>query len=130
MNLSELSSSQLRQAATIKEKIETLQQRLNSLLGTTTAASSAAAGSQKGKDNGKVSPATKAKLSVKLKAYWAKRKAAKTAKVVPAPKAASRTAVATTPAPKKKWRLSAVGLARIKAANKAYWAAKKAAKKK
>jgi hypothetical protein len=71
MNLSDISATQLRQAASIKEQIERLQKQLANLLG----------------------------------------------------------APAATPAPKKKWKLSAAGLARIKAANKAYWATKKAAKK-
>jgi hypothetical protein len=103
-----------------------LQKELDSILGTATPTVTAAAAPKKQK----MSPAAKAKLSAKLKAIWAERKAAKTAKVVPAPKPASKAAAATTPAPKKKWKLSAAGLARIKAANKAYWAAKKAAKKK
>ena len=103
-----------------------LQKELNSILGTATPAVTAAAAPKKQK----MSPAAKAKLSAKLKAVWAERKAAKTAKVVIAPKPASKIIPAATPAPKKKWKLSAAGLARIKAANKAYWAAKKAAKKK
>ena len=128
MNISELSASQLRQAATLKEQIETLQQRLHSILGIITASTTATVEPQV-KTKGKMSPATKAKLSAKLKAAWAKRKAAKMAKVVPAAKPVSKTVAATTAAPKKKWKLSAAGLARIKAANKAYWAKKKAAKK-
>ena len=67
-------------------------------------------------------------ISAAQKKRWAA-KGAKTAKVVVAPKPASKAAAATAPAPKKKWKLSAAGLARIKAANKAYWTAKKAAKK-
>ena len=126
MNISELSPSQLRQAADLKERMAKLQKELNSILGTATPAVTATAAPKKQK----MSPAAKAKLSAKLKAYWAKRKAAKTAKVVAAPKPASKTVPAAMPAPKKKWKLSAAGLARIKAANKAYWAAKKAAKKK
>jgi len=126
MNISELSPSQLRQAATLKERMAKLQKELNSILGTATPAVTAAAAPKKQK----MSPAAKAKLSAKLKAVWAERKAAKTAKVVIAPKPASKTVPAATPAPKKKWKLSAAGLARIKAANKAYWAAKKSAKKK
>ena len=130
MNLSELSASQLRQAATLKEQLETLQQELNSILGTVTATSTAIV-VPKAKTKGKMSPAAKALLSAKLKAIWAQRKAAKTAKVLvaAAPKPSGKAVAATTPAPKKKWKLSAAGLARIKAANKAYWAAKKAGKK-
>ena len=103
-----------------------LQKELDSILGTPTPTVSAAAAPKQQK----MSPAAKAKLSAKLKAIWAKRKAAKTAKVVIAPKPVSKTVPAAAPAPKKKWKLSAAGLVRIKAANKAYWAAKKAAKQK
>jgi hypothetical protein len=106
--------------------MEKLQKELASLLGAASTASAAPAAPKKQK----MSPAAKARLSAKLKAIWAKRKAAKTSKVVIVPKPASKAAPATAPAPKKKWKLSAAGLARIKAANKAYWAAKKAAKKK
>ena len=165
MNLSDLSATQLRQAASIKEQIEKLQKELTNLLGAPTAPPAPIAAPkklkrtmnaaarkklsdfhkarwaeikaakrptpvvQKPKAKKKMSPAAKALLSAKLKEVWAKRKAAKTSKVTPARKAASKTAPAATPAPKKKWKLSAAGLARIKAANKAYWATKKAAKK-
>ena len=106
--------------------MERLQKELTSILGTATPTVTAVAAPKKQK----MSPAAKAKLSAKLEAIWAERKAAKTAKVVLAPKPASKTIPAAAPTPKKKWKLSAAGLAHIKAANKAYWAAKKAAKKK
>jgi hypothetical protein len=108
MNLSDLSPSQLRQAATIKERIAKLQKELYSILGTTTASATAPDGPKqkrtvsaatrakmaaaqqkrraaqqpatvapKSKAKGKMNPATKALLSAKLKAYWAKRRAAK-----------------------------------------------------
>ena len=105
--------------------MERLQKELTSILGTATPAPTAAAAPKKQK----MSPAAKAKLSTKLKEIWAKRKAANTSKVAPAPKPASKTVQAITPAPKKKWKISAAGMARIKAASKAYWATKKAAKK-
>jgi hypothetical protein len=73
MNISELSASNLRQAATLKERIEQLQMELNSILGTATIAPVA---NQKPQG---MSPAAKAKLSAKLKEVWAKRKAAKQA---------------------------------------------------
>jgi len=78
---------------------------------------------------GKMSAAAKKKLSEFQKARWAKINAAKIGKVVPAATPASKPVPASTPAPKKKWKLSAAGLARIKAANKAFWAKRKAAKK-
>ena len=162
MNLSDISATQLRQAASIKEQIEKLQKELTNLLGAPTAPPAPIAAPKK---KGKMSAAARKKLSdfhkarwakikqaskpakaakkkkstmsaaglanirAAQKARWAKIKKAKTSKVTLARKAASKTAPAATPAPKKKWRLSAAGLARIKAANKAYWAKKKAAKK-
>jgi len=78
MNIYELSPIQLRQAATLKERIAKLQKELNSIFGTATT-TPATAGSPKKQ---MMSPAVKAKLSAKLKAYWAKRKGAKTSKVV------------------------------------------------
>ncbi len=122
MNIYDLSPSQLRQAATLKEQMAKLQKELNSILGT-----SAPAPTSPKKQ--KMSPAAKAKLSAKLKEVWAKRRATKSAKIVPAPKLTTKTVPAATPAPKK-WKISPAGMARIKAASKAYWAAKKKAQKK
>ncbi len=124
MNISELSASQLRQAAAIKEQMDKLQKELNGILGSASPVSAASAAPKKRT----MSAAARALISAAQKARWAA-KGAKTAKVVVAPKPASKAAAATAPAPKKKWKLSAAGLARIKAANKAYWTAKKAAKK-
>jgi hypothetical protein len=126
MNISELSPSQLRQAADLKERMAKLQKELDSILGTPTTSVTAPDGPKKKR---MVSAATRAKMAAAQQKRWAV-KGAKTAKAVIAPKPASKTVPAATPAPKKKWKLSAAGLARIKAANKAYWAAKKAAKKK
>ncbi|HKI67989.1 MAG TPA: hypothetical protein VKA67_00245 [Verrucomicrobiae bacterium] len=73
MNISDISSSQLRRAAAIKEQIEKLHKELTSILGTAKPAPVAAAVPKKQK----MSPAARAHLSAKMKAYWAKRKAAK-----------------------------------------------------
>jgi hypothetical protein len=107
MNISDLTSSQLRQAADLKDQIEKLQKQITNILGTATPTAtdgrkkkrtmSAAARAlisaaqkkrwaarkrptpvvPKPKAKSKMSPAAKALLSAKLKAYWAKRKAAK-----------------------------------------------------
>jgi hypothetical protein len=106
-SITHLSVQQLRKAAALKEKIQSLEKELGRLLGSapTTAASpaprkkkftmsaaarakiSAAAKARWAKikrkatapkkAKGKMSAATKAKLSAKLKAIWAKRRAAK-----------------------------------------------------
>ena len=112
MNISELSASKLRQAATLKERIEQLQKELNSLLGNASAATTAPA---KPKVPA-MSAAAKAKLSAKLKEVWAKRKAAKQAP----------TAVKVA---QPKSKMSAAAKAAMSAKLKAYWAKKKAAKK-
>jgi len=112
MNLSDLSATQLRQAASIKEQIEKLQKELTSIFGAATPAPTAPATPKKKK----MSPAAKAKLSAKLKEIWAKRKAGKQpATVVQKPKA--------------KRKMSAAAKAAISKAAKARWAKFRAAKK-
>ena len=70
-----LTPPQLRRAADIKEKVQSLNNELNRIFGgSITAGTAAPKGSQV---KSKMSPAAKAKLSAKLKAYWAKRRAAK-----------------------------------------------------
>jgi len=116
MNVSELSPSQLRQAAALKEQMARLQVELDSILGTSTPTSTASTVTKKRT----MSAAARALISAAQKARWDKLKGAKPAKVAPP----------TASAPKKKWKLSAAGKARIRAASKAYWAAKKAAAQK
>ncbi|KAB2646452.1 MAG: hypothetical protein DVB33_09680 [Verrucomicrobia bacterium] len=109
MNISELSASNLRQAATLKERIEQLQMELNSILGTATIAPVA---NQKPQG---MSPAAKAKLSAKLKEVWAKRKAAK-------------QAATTFEVAQPKSKLSSSAKANLSAKLKEVWAKRKAAK--
>ena len=128
-----LSSSQLRQAADLKEKIEALNTELAALFGgkapapieapaavDTPAAAGAAQASEPGEAGepatpGKrtMSPAHKAKIRAAQALRWAKHNAAKGKT---APKAA------------KKGRMSVAGRAAISAAAKARWAKVKAAK--
>jgi hypothetical protein len=70
MNLFDLTASQLKRAAALKEQIEDLNKELRSILGVP--AKSGAIVNKK-----TVSRATKAKLSAKLKAYWAAKRAGK-----------------------------------------------------
>jgi hypothetical protein len=120
MNISDLSASQLRRAAALKERIEKLHKEFTILLGAATPAPTAPDGQQKKR---KLSAATRKKMAASHQARWAKIKG--TAK----PTSAATAAPAAMPA-RKKWKLSAAGKARIKAANKAYWAKVKAAKEK
>ena len=113
MNLSDISATQLRQAASIKEQIERLQKELTNLLGAPTAPPAPIAAPKKLKRT--MSAAARKKLSDFHKARWAKiNKASKPAK------AAKK---------KKKSTMSAEGLANIRAAQKARWAKIRAAKK-
>jgi len=113
MNLSDISATQLRQAASIKEQIEKLQKELTNLLGAPAARPSPIAAPKKLKRA--MSAAARKKLSDFHKARWATiNKASKPAKA----------------AKKKKSTMSAAGLANIRAAQKARWAKIKAAKKK
>lgn len=75
-SLTDLSPAQLRKAASIKERIASLQKDLSKLLGTA-ATTSAPAPTDGRRKKRKMSKAAKAKLSAKLKAAWAKRKAGK-----------------------------------------------------
>jgi len=91
MNIFDLTSSQLKRAAAIKDQITALNSELRSILGAsaaTTKKPSARASVKKSvaakpamvsaKPKKKVfSAATRAKLSAKLKAYWAAKKAGK-----------------------------------------------------
>ena len=127
-----LTSKQLRQAADLKAKIEVLEKELTAILGAPPAPAVAVPAPAKKK--GGMSPAGKARLVAAQKARWAKIKAEKAknpavvAKPVVKAVLTGKATPVTQPA-KKKWKLSAAGLAKIKAANQAYWAKKKAAKK-
>ncbi len=69
-----LTAPQLRRAAKIKEKIQSLNNELDRIFGGSITAGPAAP--QARRVRRKMSPAAKAKLSAKLKASWARRKAA------------------------------------------------------
>jgi hypothetical protein len=116
MSITNLTVQTLRQAADLKEKIESLHNQLAAILGSTaTPASTPAPKAPKTKG---MSAAGRAKVAAAQKARWAKIKATK-----PAVKA-----VVAVKAPVKKGGMSAAGKARIVAAQKARWAKIKAAK--
>ena len=123
-SITNLSSSQLRQAADLKEKISALENELGQLLGSTSqpvAVKLAVATAPKKK--GGMSAAGKARIVAAQKARWAKIRAAK-----PQAKAVV-TAVKAAPPARKKFTMSAAAKAKISAAAKARWAKIKAAKK-
>src|ERR1035437_7588127 len=101
MSIINLTSKQLRRAASIKETIEELQNELNKLAGGSTTLGKTA------KPKRRMSAADRARISAAAKARWAKVKGSKRS---------------TKPAAKKKFRMSAAGRANIIAAQKARWA--------
>jgi hypothetical protein len=129
-SITNLSSSQLRQAADLKEKISALENELSQLLDSTSrpvAVKPAAAAAPKKK--GGMSAAGRARIVAAQKARWAKVKGAK-----PETKAITATAkpgiaVNVTPPAKKKFTMSAAAKAKISAAAKARWAKVRGAKK-
>ena len=112
----ELSTAQLRQALQLREQIETLQQKLTSLLGGKESPPVATSKAKKGRPAGKrtVSPEARAKIAAAQQARWARVKSAASTK------AAAKTA-------SKKKGITPEGRARLSAAMQARWAAKKEA---
>jgi hypothetical protein len=108
-SISNLSVQQLRKAAVLKEKIQSLEKELNHLLGST---ATVAAGPAPRKKKFRMSAAAKAKISRAAKARWAKIKGAR-----PAAKSVSKS----------KGKMSAATKAKLSAKLKAAWAARKAA---
>src|SRR5208283_764654 len=106
-----LSAKQLRRAATIKEKIQSLENELNRILGSSIKPVAAVAPKKKRK----MSAAGRAKIAAAVRARWAKAKARKPA---------------VKPVKKARRKMSAAARAKIGAAAKARWAKAKAAGKK
>jgi hypothetical protein len=96
--------AQLRKAADIQERIESLQEELGQLLGGEVSTPAQTSDAPKKR---KFSAAARAKMRAAQKARWA---------------AIKGTAPSATPAPKQKGKMSAQGLANIRAAQKARWA--------
>ncbi|HEY3863160.1 MAG TPA: hypothetical protein VGO59_14855 [Verrucomicrobiae bacterium] len=74
-NLPELSVKQLRRAVALREKIESLEAKITSIMGES-GGSRAGAREKAGQPKRKVSAATRAKLAAKAKVRWASAKAA------------------------------------------------------
>jgi hypothetical protein len=109
--LSSLSVQQLRKAATLKEKIQSLEKELGQLLGSSAKPAAPAVPRKKRK----MSAAGRAKISAAAKARWAKVKAGK---------------LSVKPARKAKGKMSAAAKARLSAKMKMIWARRKAGKSK
>jgi hypothetical protein len=73
-SIANLSAKQLRRAAAIKDKIQSLENKLNHILGSLAKATTVAAPKRKRR---KMSAAGRAKIAAAQKARWAKVKAAK-----------------------------------------------------
>ena len=102
-NLMDITPSQLKKAADLKEQISKLEKELQSLLG----GAAPATASTKSTNTRKMSPAARAKIVAAQKARWARIKAEKKAPEVK---------------PQAKKQLSAEARAKIVAAQKARWA--------
>jgi hypothetical protein len=108
-SITNLSAKQLRRAANIKDKIQSLENKLNHILGSPEKTVAAVAPRKKRK----MSAAGRAKIAAAQKARWAKAKGPKAKQSQP-----------------KKRKMSAAARARISAATKARWAKAKGAGKK
>ena len=104
-----LSSQQLRSAAALKEKIQSLEKKLGQLLGSSAQSVAQAAPKRKFK----MSAAGRAKISAAAKARWAKVKGRK---------------LSVKSAPKARRKMNPAVKARLSAKMKAIWAKRKAAK--
>jgi hypothetical protein len=108
--ISNLTSTQLRQAASLKEKIQTLEKRLGQILGS----SIPSAAQDAPKRRRKMSAAGRARIVAAQRARWAKRKGKQ---------------LSVKPVKKAKRQMSAAARAKISAAAKKRWAKAKAAGK-
>jgi hypothetical protein len=108
-SITDLSAQQLRRAANIKDKIQSLENELGKILGSSINPVAAAAP----KKRRKMSAAGRAKIAAGQKARWAKAKGQKMKQSQP-----------------KKRKMSAAARAKISAAAKSRWAKAKAAGKK
>src|SRR5689334_672574 len=109
ISITTLTPQQLRRAADIQEKIQSLQKELNHLVGSTADNPAVSAPTKR-----RISAAGRARIAAGAKARWAKIKGS--------------TATSKT-APKRRRKISAAGRAAIAAAARARWAKAKAAGK-
>ena len=116
----------LEEALNIRKQIAALQSKLSGLLGgdsTDDSKAKAPSGKRTGKRT--MSPEARAKISAAATKRWAKTKGTSTAMVKAPAAVESKSATKAAKAPKKKSGLTAEGRARLAAAMKARWAARK-----
>ena len=123
MSIINLTSTELRKAADLQDKIASLQKELAALTGNATSATPAKP-AKPAKKKGGMRAAGRAKIAAAQKARWAKVKAAK-----PAAKAVVKS-VPAKPSQSAKRTISPGHIAKIKAAQKLRWAKFHAAKAK
>jgi hypothetical protein len=111
MNLHDLTISQLKRAAAIKEQIEALNKELRGILGVSAKFGAAP------KNKQTMSASVKRKIAAAQKTRWANLRRAKS------------VAFSVKPAAKAKKKVSPATKAKLSAKLKAFWAAKKAGKK-
>ena|SRR5438093_1106614 len=126
---SQLSTDKLRQALQLSERIERLQQQLNSVLGgsgSTTTAGGARAKGKAGKKGGrKLSAEARARIAAAARARWAKQRKGQGQRRTKG-RGQAVAGTGTTPSkaialPKKKGGLTPEGRARLAAAMRARW---------
>lgn len=117
------SLANLKEAVAIREKIESLDQRLSEILGGSTSPAAVSTPTKRGRTRGKMSAAARARIGAATRARWARQRAG----AFPAenPKAA----VVTTPKAGRRRRggLTAEGRKKLSDAMKARWAARRKA---
>ena len=113
-----LTTAQLKQAFQIREQIESLQEKLDALLGGTAPTVKPKRKMTRTKGERTISDEARAKIAAAQRVRWAKTKGASTKPVTKLKPAATA---------KKKGGMTPEGKAKIAAAMKARWAAKKAA---
>jgi hypothetical protein len=115
-NLLSLTSTQLKRAATLKGRINSLEKKLAAILGAPAPAAKYGKLALAPKKKRKMSAAGRARIRAAQKARWAK------------VKSASSPVKSAGPGRKKKFKMSAAAKAKISAAAKARWAKIRAAK--
>ena len=120
MNLTDVSTDQLRSALQIKEQIESLEQQLNSLLSGSARIQSSTHPSSRRNGRRTMSASARARIAAAQRARWAKLKR-NSSKIQSSKNPSIRAG--------KPRRMSAAGRARIIAATKARWARFHAARK-
>lgn len=118
------SLANLKEAVAIRERIESLDQRLSEILGGTTPSTPAvSAPTKRGRARGKMSPAARARIAAAMRARWARQRAGTS--TAEKPKAAA--AKAPKAGKRRRGNMTAEGRKKLSDAMKARWAARRKA---